>query len=143
MDINLVLLQAIHKNASIGVSSLPHVLSLPQSRAMVPALQAQLRAYRTIVAQSQSYARHAGFTLSPPDSTALAVASAVLRIQSWLNPTTTRLAETVIQDNTSGTVQITRLLHRMDRQADPLLLSLGRSLVDIQDESTHHMRNFL
>ena len=60
MDPSGALLSFIHKNAAMGVGTIPQAMSLPQSRAMVPALDRQLREYRAIAAQSQAYARAHG-----------------------------------------------------------------------------------
>lgn len=57
MQANEQLLRFIHKNAAMGVGTIPQALSLPQSRAMRQALQDQLREYRTITAKTQSYAK--------------------------------------------------------------------------------------
>ena len=54
MDHDQQFLSFIHKNAAMGVSAIPQVLSLPQSRAMGQALNSQLQEYRTIAAQSQA-----------------------------------------------------------------------------------------
>ena len=50
MDHDQQFLSFIHKNAAMGVSAIPQVLSLPQSRAMGQALNIQLQEYRTIAA---------------------------------------------------------------------------------------------
>ena len=60
MEDSEALLRFIHKNAAMGVGTLPQALSLPQSRAMTSALQDQLREYRSIAARSQSYAKEKG-----------------------------------------------------------------------------------
>ena len=66
MDHDQQFLSFIHKNAAMGVSAIPQVLSLPQSRAMGQALNSQLQEYRTIAAQSQAYARKHGARLHTP-----------------------------------------------------------------------------
>ena len=43
MDHDQQFLSFIHKNAAMGVSAIPQVLSLPQSRAMGQALNSQLQ----------------------------------------------------------------------------------------------------
>ena len=57
MNADQTLLNFIHKNAAMGVGTIPHALALPQSRAMERALSDQLREYRAIAARSQAYAR--------------------------------------------------------------------------------------
>ena len=64
----------IHKTAAMGVGTLPQAMGLPQSRAMVPVLQDQLRECRTIAARAQAYARAHGEALRGPGSAALALA---------------------------------------------------------------------
>ena len=87
MDPSGALLSFIHKNAAMGVGAIPQAMSLPQSRAMVPALNRQLREYRAIAAQSQAYARaHGRRELRGPGTAALAMSAAMLRAQSMLDP---------------------------------------------------------
>ena len=98
----------------MGVGAIPQAMSLPQSRAMVPALDRQLREYRAIAAQSQAYARaHGRRELRGPGTAALAMSAAMLRAQSMLDPSTSRLAERMIQGSTMGAVQMTRRLHQL------------------------------
>ena len=63
MNANQELLSFIHKNAAMGIGTIPQAMSLPQSRAMGQALGDQLREYRTIAARSQAYAKEQGRTL--------------------------------------------------------------------------------
>ena len=89
MDHDQQFLSFIHKNAAMGVSAIPQVLSLPQSRAMVPALQDQLRECRTIAARAQACARARGEELKGPGSAALALAGLWLCVRfllPWLLP---------------------------------------------------------
>ena len=92
----------IHKTAAMGVGTLPQAMGLPQSRAMVPALQEQLRECRTIAARAQAYARAQGEALRGPGSAALALAGAALRTRAVLDPSTSTLAERLIRESTGG-----------------------------------------
>ena len=82
MNADKSLLNFIHKNAAMGVSTIPHALSLPQSRAMEQALSDQLQEYRAIAARSQAYAKRRGQHLKGPGSAALAMSGAMLRAQA-------------------------------------------------------------
>ena len=87
MDHDQQFLSFIHKNAAMGVSAIPQVLSLPQSRAMGQALNSQLQEYRTIAAQSQAYARKHGARLHTPGLAVRAMSGAMLG-RPALPPTT-------------------------------------------------------
>ena len=113
MDPSGALLSFIHKNAAMGVGAIPQAMSLPQSRAMVPALDRQLREYRAIAAQSQ------------------------------LDPSTSRLAERMIQGSTMGAVQMTRRLHQFTGRADPALVELGQRLLRTEEQNIQEMKRFL
>ena len=119
-------------------------MSLPQSRAMVPALDRQLREYRAIAAQSQAYARaHGRRELRGPGTAALAMSAAMLRAQSMLDPSTSRLAERMIQGSTMGAVQMTRRLHQLTGRADPALVELGQRLLRTEEQNIQEMKRFL
>ena len=109
----------------MGVGAIPQAMSLPQSRAMVPALDRQLREYRAIAAQSQ------------------AMSAAMLRAQSMLDPSTSRLAERMIQGSTMGAVQMTRRLHQLTGRADPALVELGQRLLRTEEQNIQEMKRFL
>ena len=122
----------------MGVGAIPQAMSLPQSRAMVPALDRQLREYRAIAAQSQAYARaHGRRELRGPGTAAL------LRAQSMLDPSTSRLAERMIQGSTMGAVQMTRRLHQLTGRADPALVELGQRLLRTEEQNIQEMKRFL
>lgn len=144
MDPSGALLSFIHKNAAMGVGAIPQAMSLPQSRAMVPALDRQLREYRAITAQSQAYARaHGRRELRGPGTAALAMSAAMLRAQSMLDPSTSRLAERMIQGSTMGAVQMTRRLHQFIGRADPALVELGQRLLRTEEQNIQEMKRFL
>ena len=107
----------------MGVGAIPQAMSLPQSRAMVPALDRQLREYRAIAA--------------------LAMSAAMLRAQSMLDPSTSRLAERMIQGSTMGAVQMTRRLHQLTGRADPALVELGQRLLRTEEQNIQEMKRFL
>ena len=141
MDASGALLSFIHKNAAMGVGAIPQAMSLPQSRAMVPALD---REYRAIAAQSQAYARaHGRQELRGPGTAALAMSAAMLRAQSMLDPSTSRLAERMIQGSTMGAVQMTRRLHQFTGRADPALVELGQRLLRTEEQNIQEMKRFL
>ena len=143
MNTNRELLSFIHKNAAMGVGTLPQALALPQSRAMTSTLTQQLREYRAIAAQAQAYARVHGHTLKGPGGPSLLLSAAMLKTQSLLDPSTTKLAERMIQGSTMGTVQMTRRLHQFTGRADPELLSLGRRILQTEERNIQEMKRFL
>ena len=124
MDHDQQFLSFIHKNAAMGVSAIPQVLSLPQSRAMGQALNIQLQEYRTIAAQSQAYARKHGARLHTPGLTVRAMSGAMLKARTAADHTTSKLAQLMIQGSTMGTVEMTRRIHQYTGKADPELLAL-------------------
>ena len=110
---------------------------------MVPALDRQLREYRAIAAQSQAYARaHGRQELRGPGTAALAMSAAMLRAQSMLDPSTSRLAERMIQGSTMGAVQMTRRLHQFTGRADPALVELGQRLLRAEERNIQEMKRF-
>ena len=125
----------IHKTAAMGVGTLPQAMGLPQSRAMVPVLQDQLRECRTIAARAQAYARAQGERLRGPGSAALALAGAALRTRAVLDPSTSTLAERLIRESTGGAVETVRRLHQCTRDTDPALVELGRRLLAAQERT--------
>ena len=143
MNANQELLSFIHKNAAMGIGTIPQAMSLPQSRAMGQALGDQLREYRTIAARSQAYVKEQGRTLRGPNAASLAMSKAMLRAQAAMDPTTTKLAEMMIRGSTMGTVQMTRRLHQFAGKADRELLDLGQRLLRTEERNIQDMKRFL
>ena len=143
MNANHQLLQFIHKNAAMGVGTIPQAMSLPQSRAMKETLHHQLEEYQAIATQSQLLAKVHGQRVRRPGPTAFAMSDVMLRAQTALDPSTTRLAELMIRGSTMGTVQMTRRLHQYMGQADGELLALGSRLLRTEEENIQEMKRFL
>ncbi len=138
------LLAFIHKNAAMGISSIPQAMSLPQSRAMQNALDSQLREYRSIAANCNSVARERGTTLKPPSSIARTMSSTMLRAQTMMDPSTSKLAEMMIQGSTMGTVQMTRRLHQYaGNEVNEDVRALGQKLLKTEERNIQEMKRFL
>lgn len=140
-DLDFLIL--IHRTAALEVGALPRAMGLPQSRAMVPALQKQLRESRSVAAQAQAYAKERGSRLRGPGTAALALAGAGLWVQARLDPSTSGLAERILRENTGNTVQIARRLHQCTAQTDPALAAMARRLLAAEEENIREMRRFL
>lgn len=143
MDASGALLSFIHKNAAMGVGAIPQAMSLPQSRAMVPALDRQLREYRAIAAQSQAYARKHGARLHTPGLAVRTMSGAMLKARTAADHTTSKLAQLMIQGSTMGTVEMTRRIHQYTGKADPELLALGSRLLHTEEQNIQQMKRFL
>ena len=153
MDHDQQFLSFIHKNAAMGVSAIPQVLSLPQSRAMGQALNSQLQEYRTIAAQSQAYARKHGARLHTPGLAVRAMSGAMLKARTAADHTTSKLAQLMIQGSTMGTVEMTRRIHQYTGKADPELLALtsrafrlyalSSRLLHTEEQNIQQMKRFL
>ncbi len=137
------LLSFIHKNAAMGVSSIPQSMSLPQSRAMQDALQSQLQEYRSVTARCQAVAKADGITLKPPSPVARAMSSTMLRAQTMMDPSTSKLAELMIQGNTMGTIQMTRRLHQYGGKVNQDAITLGQQLLRMEAQNIQEMKRFL
>ena len=129
MNTDKKLLQHIHKNAAMGVNTIPQVLSMPQSRAMSQSLNDQLREYRSIAACAQRYARRHGKALKGPGTAVLVMSKAMLQAHTIADHSTSRLAELMIRGNTMGTVKTTRCLHQLSVGARPALAAPGQQLL--------------
>ena len=137
------LLNWIHKNAVMGITTIPQVMRMPQSRAMRSTLDSQLREYRSIAAQSQAYAGRSQSRLQGPGTAERLMTGAMLRLQTAADRSTSRLAEVMIQGSTMGTIQMTRRLHQSTGRSDPELLSLGIRLLRTEESNIQEMKRFL
>ncbi len=143
MNYNEDFLSLIHKNAAMGVTSIPQAMRLPQSRAMHSSLSSQLQEYRTITAKAQSYANAHGKTLHTPGAASRAMSGVMLRAQTALDSSSSRLAELMIKGSTMGTVQMSRKLHQYDGKVDKDLVALGNQLLHTEEQNIQEMKRFL
>ena len=123
MDHDQQFLSFIHKNAAMGVSAIPQVLSLPQSRAMGQALNSQLQGIPDHRRPVTGYARKHGARLHTPGLAVRAMSGAMLKARTAADHTTSKLAQLMIQGSTMGTVEMTRRIHQYTGKADPELLA--------------------
>ena len=104
-------LDFLHRTASMDVSTLPQVMGLPQSRAMVPALQAQLRECRSVAALAQSYAKARGGRLRGPGTAALTLTAASLhQCTSRTDPTLMELGRRLLAAKEQNIQEMKRFL---------------------------------
>ena len=143
MEDSEALLRFIHKNAAMGVGTLPQALSLPQSRAMTSALQDQLREYRSIAARSQSYAKEKGLHLKGPGSAALTMSGMMLRAQTALDPSTSKLAEMMIQGSSMGITEAVKKLHQYENDVEKDIKKLMERLQEFEEENVEKLKEFL
>lgn len=143
MNENELFLQLIHKNATMGVTSIPTALTLSRNQAMTHTLQQQLQTYRQIAAQSQQYAKEHAHTLTKPSSAVLLMTSLTMRMQSLINASPSKLAEHLIQGSTMGTVQMTRSLNHYAQHIDPHLAALGQTLLRSEEQHIQDLKQFL
>ncbi len=137
------LLALIHKNAAMGVATIPQAMSLPQSRAMGEVLESQLREYRTITAHCQSVAKNQNHPLPRTSGFSRTMSNAMLHAQTMMDPSTSKLAEMMIQGSTMGTVQMTRKLHQYSGEVNPEVLQLGQQLLKMEERNIQEMKRFL
>ena len=74
---------------------------------------------------------------------ALMMSGLMLRADSFLEGTSSKLAERMIQGSTMGTVEMTRRLHQYQGQADPELLALGERLLRTEEQNIQQMKRYL
>mgnify|MGYP000743670068 CR=1 FL=1 len=117
---------------------------------IVPAVKPQAAYYENLGWQGMEmlertirYAKEKGLHLKGPGSAALTMSGMMLRAQTALDPSTSKLAEMMIQGSTMGTVEMTRRLHQLSDQSDPELVSLGRQLLQTEEQNIQQMKRFL
>jgi hypothetical protein len=143
MNNDAKLLSYIHKNAAMGTRTIPHVLSLPQSKAMHRALTSQLEEYKLIARDSEECAKRRGYDVAEPTALSQTMSAMMLRMQTMTDRSTSHLAELMIQGNTMGTIQMTRQLNQLRPKADSEISDLGRKLLKTEEQNIQQMKMFL
>lgn len=143
MENNTELLQFVHKNAEMGISTIPKVLELVQSPGMRKALSRQLEEYTKIASQAETAIRRRGGRPRGPGGMAETMSGLMLRAKTAADQSPSHIAEMMIRGSTMGTVQMTRRLHGYADQGDREAVALANRLLATEENNIQQLKDYL
>lgn len=136
------LLNHIHQNADMGRDSLKHIMELSQNADFSDAVSGQLQEYENAYQTSGRMLKdmHAEIEEARPMSKAMA--NMVSRMKSMADPSTSKLAEMVIEGSTMGITKLTKQLHDYAGD-DREVMDFAEKQIEIEQKNIETMKAFL
>ncbi len=137
------LLEFVHKNAEMGVSTIPKVKEMVEVPEMLDALDHQLKEYQEIARQAESAIRRRGGEPKGPGEVSDAMSDIMLHMKTAVDKSPSHIAEMMIRGSTMGTVQATRRIHQYADQKDREALDLADRLLETEERNIQQLKAYL
>lgn len=142
MTQDIALLNQIHQNADMGRDSVRHIINLSSDSQFLHALNSQLDEYEQAYDESGEMLRSQGAKAEDANPAAKAMSRAASTMKSLVNPTTSRLAEMVIEGNTMGITELRKQLNAY-RGSNPAVVSLAQRHLKAEEKNIEDMKKYL
>lgn len=136
------LLQFIHKTAQMGAESLRDVEPMVRENALHDAISRQIHEYKCIAGCAGRLLEDRGETPAEPGTMARLSSEMMTAAKTMLDPSSSKIAEMVIQGNTMGITKGTKHLNDYtggDRQVK----ALAKKLIATEQANVEQMKPFL
>lgn len=142
MDANAAFLNEIYENARMGEETLGVLLRYAEAGDFAGEMQDERRRFTGFMDKARDQLRKAGE--EPHDSAALGRGWAKLMTgaKAMRDPSASRMAEMLIEGNTAGVTDMTRLL-AADEGLDPGVRALGHALKTFELQNIQNCRRYL
>lgn len=137
------LLNHIHESADMGQDSLKHILELSKDKEFSEVIRAWIEEYQDAYRESgellKEYQEEDG-----RDAPAMGkmMSNMMSKVKSMMDPSTSKLAEMVLQGATMGITEITKEIHGYDGE-DTKVLNLAKRLLKREEKNVETMKKFL
>lgn len=142
MTQDIALLNQIHQNADMGRDSVRHVIKLSSDSQFLHALSSQLDEYEQVYDESGEMLRSQGVQAEDAGPVAKAMARAASTMKSLVNPTTSRLAEMMIEGNTMGITELRKQLNAY-HGSNPAVVNLAERHLRAEEKNIEEMKKYL
>lgn len=142
MTQDIELLNQIHQNADMGRDSVRHVIQLSNDSQFLHVLNSQLDEYEEAYDESGEMLRAQGIQAEDASPMAKAMSRVTSTIKSLVNPTTSKLAEMMIQGNTLGVTELKKQLNAY-HGSNPTVVSLAQRQLKTEEKNIEEMKKYL
>lgn len=143
MQKEISLLNKIHENADMGLDSLKHIAELSRDQEFTKAILNWMNEYREAYQKSEEllrvYRQEEG-----KDAPAMGkmMSNIMSKIKNMADPSTSKLAEMVLEGATMGITQLTRQVNDYDGN-DKKVAELAKELLKKEEKNVEAMKKFL
>lgn len=142
MTQDIELLNQIHQNADMGRDSVRHVIQLSNDSQFLHVLNSQLDEYEEAYDESGEMLRAQGIQAEDASPMAKAMSRVTSTIKSLVNPTTSKLAEMMIQGNTLGVTELKKQLNAY-HGSNPTVVNLAQRQLKTEEKNIEEMKKYL
>ena len=137
------LLNHIHQSADMGQDSLKHILELSNNKEFTKVIQSWIEEYQKAYQESgellKNYQEEEGKN-APAMSKMMS--NVMSKVKNMMDPSTSKLAEIVLQGATMGITEMTKEIHEYNGK-DEKVLNLAKNLLKKEEKNVEEMKKFL
>lgn len=141
-NIDLDLLEKTYQNASIGITAIEEVIHKTANPNLVNDLQSQLKDYQEIANKSREQLINHGAKVKDKPVYDKMMMKGNIKMNTWMDPTDSRIAEMVLKGSTMGVTQMTKLLHDKT-DADGMSTQIAKEFIKKEENIIEKMKEYL
>lgn len=141
-NIDLDLLEKTYQNASIGITAIEEVLNKTSNQNLVKDLNNQLKDYHEIANKAREQLVMNGAEVKEKPVYDRAMMKGNIKMNIWMDPTDSRIAEMVLKGSTMGVTQMTKLLHDKT-DADGTSIQIAKEFIRKEENNIETMKAYL
>lgn len=136
------LLNQIHQNADMGRDSIRHIIKLSDDVEFLHALNSQLDEYERAYDKSENLLKD--LNAQPEDASPMAktMSRVTSTMKSLINPSTSKLAEMMIEGGTMGVTNLTKQIKAYGGSRQDIL-DLAKQQLRIEEQNIEEMKKYL
>lgn len=136
------LLNQIHQNADMGRDSISHIIKLCDDVEFLHALNSQLADYEQVYNKSEDLLHKLGAEPQDANPMAKTMAHISSTMKSMINPSTSKLAEMMVQGSTMGITNLTKQINAYSGNK-PEVLELAKKQLHMEEQNLEDLKKYL
>ncbi len=141
-NIDLDLLEKTYQNASIGITAIEEVMDKAENKDLIRDLNKQLKDYQEIAGKAREQLLKNGAGAKEKPLYERAMMRGNIKMNTWMDPTDSRIAEMVMKGSTMGMTQMTKLLHDKT-DADGTSVQIVKDFIHKEENNIETMKGYL
>lgn len=136
------MLGALCQDADMGRSAARHVLGFIHNDALAGVVREQMQDYDHAYGSAAQILREAGQAVPKPKTMAKAMTAMSTDMQTMMDPSSSKIAQLMIQGNTMGITTITKQLHEY-AESSPEIAALAHKQIEMEQRNIEDLKKFL
>ena len=141
-NIDLDLLEKTYQNAKIGITAIEEVLDKASRTDLIHDLQNQLKDYSEIASKAKNELLKNGAEVKEKPIYDRAMMKGNIKMNLWMEPSDSRIADMVIKGSTMGMTQMMKLINDK-KAADGTCIQIAKEFVQKEENNIETMKAYL